>query len=96
MNETNELTKSEICVLLDSMATFTRGNADNLDAAIDGLSQFMHNWCMDCKATEDGELTFRCKSCEFEGENGTCKIKVFLNAHTDAERASNCTSMGSL
>lgn len=75
---------------------FTLGNEDNLDAAIDGLGQFMHNWCMDCKATEAGELTFRCKSCEFEGEGGKCAVKIFLYAHADEKRASDCTSMGSL
>ena len=63
--------------------TYTIGNADNLEKALDGLGQFCHNWCMNCKETEEkNDLIFRCKQCDFENENGTCQIKIFLHNYT--------------
>ena len=72
---------------------FTIGNADDLDAAISGISQFMHNWCMDCAKTESSNLTFRCSNCEFEEKNGYCTVKRFLNKHTSTEKAAACSCM---
>lgn len=64
--------------------TYTIGNEDNLDKALDGLGQFCHNWCMNCKETEkQNDLIFRCKECDFEQENGDCQIKIFLKNHTN-------------
>lgn len=73
---------------------FTLNNADDLDAAVSGIYQFMHNWCMDCAETESSDLTFRCSQCEFEEANGNCTVKRFLNKHTTAEKAAACSCMG--
>ena len=41
---------------------YTIGNEDNLEKALEGLGQFCHNWCMNCKETEkNDEPIFRCK-----------------------------------
>lgn len=58
-------------------------NADNIDKAIEGLSQFTKNWCMNCEETEkQNDLVFRCKQCEFSGELGICQIKKFVIDNT--------------
>ena len=75
---------------------FTIGNSDNLEKALDGLGEFCHNWCMNCKETEgQNEPAFRCKSCDFECENGNCQIKIFLHNHTSGS-IGKYTSMGEL
>lgn len=78
------------------MEEYTRGNADNLEKALEGLGQFCHNWCMNCKETEkQKDLVFRCKQCDFQNENGSCQIKIFLNNYTSGN-SGRYTSMGSL
>lgn len=77
------------------MEEFTRGNEDNLEKALEGLGQFCHNWCMNCKETKkQNDLVFRCKECIFEDED-KCRIKKFIidNCKGDYGRY---TSMGSL
>lgn len=75
---------------------FTNGNSDNLEKALDGLGQFCHNWCMNCKETEEqNEPVFRCKSCDFKCENNNCMIKIFLHNYTSGS-ISKYTCMGDL
>lgn len=75
---------------------YTSGNEDNLEKALDGLGQFCHNWCMNCKETkEKNEPIFRCKSCDFQNRNGSCQIKIFLFNHTNGY-IGKYTSMGDL
>ena len=75
---------------------YTIGNEDNLEKALEGLGQFCHNWCMNCKETIDkDEPIFRCKQCDFENENGTCQIKIFLNNYTSGN-SGKYTCMGDL
>lgn len=75
---------------------YTIGNEDNLEKALDGLGQFCHNWCMNCKETEkQNDLIFRCKECNFQNENGSCQIKIFLNNYASGN-IEKYTSMGDL
>ena len=75
---------------------YTSGNEDNLEIALDGLGQFCHNWCMNCKETEEkNEPIFRCKSCDFRKENGSCQIKIFLHNYHSGN-IGKYTSMGDL
>ena len=61
---------------------YTESNKDDIPAAIDGLNKFTHNFCMNCKETEEkGDLVFRCKSCEFS-HGGKCLIKSFAFRHS--------------
>ena len=61
-----------------SKNTYTSGNRDNLSAAVMGLSQFTHNFCMNCAETEKtNDLVFRCHKCEFE-KGAQCLIKEFV------------------
>ena len=70
-------------------------NEDNIDKAVEGLSQFCHSFCINVKETnKQQDLIFRCEECCFREENGICKVKVFLNSHTDFEHYIQCTSMG--
>ena len=39
------------------------------------LDQFTKAFCIDVAVTDD--LTFRCKECPFEMENGICLVKSF-------------------
>lgn len=73
-------------------------NKDDIDAAIDGLSQFCHSFCMNCAETEkQGNLVFRCRECPFEmSETGVCSIKVFLSEYGTPEQIDAATAMGSL
>lgn len=73
-------------------------NKDDVNAAIDGLSQFCHNFCMNCAETEaKNDLVFRCKECPFEEKGtGVCFVKVFLNEYGTPEQIDKSTSMGSL
>ena len=58
---------------------YTEGNADNLDKAVEGLNQFTHNYCMNCKETEEkNQLVFRCKECIFQDALGICLVKEFV------------------
>ena len=57
-------------------------NKDDLNAAIEGLTQFRHSFCMnvtECKKQDD--LVFRCEECPFEGGDRRCAVKVFLNKY---------------
>lgn len=63
----------------EKMESFTNGNADNLERAVEGLDIFAKNWCMNCKETEaQNNLVFRCGDCNFAGELGECNIKKFV------------------
>lgn len=77
--------------------SYTLGNKDDLNAAIDGLGQFCHNWCMDVGRTEsEDDLVFRCSECEFGREDGKCYVKMFLIKHATYEQINKSTSMGCL
>lgn len=79
-----------------NMKEFTRGNEDNLEKALDGLGQFCHNWCMNCKETEaKDDLVFRCKECNFLNEDESCEIKKFITKNCKGDYG-RYTSMGSL
>lgn len=57
---------------------FTKGNSDDLHAAINALNHFTKNWCMNCKETrESGTLVFRCSACPFNMDDGVCLVKKF-------------------
>lgn len=77
------------------MKEVVKGNADNLEKAIQGLDQFKKNWCMNVAETEKGNLTFRCKQCEFKAELGICSIKEFAQNHKGDLDLSDFGSMGS-
>lgn len=80
------------------MKRVIRNNKDDINAAIDGLSQFCHSFCMNCAETErQDDLIFRCKECSFleEGTN-ICSVKVFLNKYGTPEQINAATAMGSL
>lgn len=74
-----------------------RENKDDINAAVDGLAQFCHSYCMNAAETEKKrDLVFRCNECPFFMEDGTCKVKVFLNEHGTPEQIDRATCMGSL
>lgn len=76
---------------------YVRHNKDDINAAIDGLGQFCHSFCMNCEETQKkNDLVFRCKECPFKEEDETCKVKVFLNRYGTTEQIDRSTSMGSL
>lgn len=76
---------------------YTRGNKDDLNAAIEGLGKFCHNWCMDVAKTEkEDDLFFKCSKCEFESKDGKCYVKAFLKKHATYEQIDRSTSMGCL
>ena len=75
-----------------------KGNKDDVDTAIDGLSQFCHSFCMNCAETEaKNDLVFRCAECPFDDKKThKCSVKVFLHRYGTAEQIDNATAMGSL
>lgn len=75
-----------------------RNNKDDINAAIDGLSQFCHSFCMNCEKTEtQNDLVFRCDECPFANkETQECSVKVFLHKYGTKEQINNSTSMGEL
>lgn len=77
---------------------YPQNNKDNIGAAIDGISQFCHSYCMNCEETEkQNDLVFRCKECPFvEQESKICRVKVFLNKYGTPEQIDKATAMGSL
>lgn len=79
------------------MEHYTLENADNLNAAIDGLAQFCHNFCKNCAETErTDDLVFRCPECDFERPDKKCSVKIFLHHYGTPEQIDRSTSMGSL
>lgn len=75
--------------------SYTIGNEDNLEKALDGLGQFCHNWCMNCEETEkENDPCFRCSECNFSNEDDVCSIKHFINKHAEKENKSKYFSMG--
>lgn len=80
------------------MKLVIRNNKDDINAAIDGLSQFCHSFCMNRKETErQDDLVFRCKECPFLlEETNICSVKVFLNEYGKPEQINAATAMGSL
>lgn len=79
------------------LKSIIRHNKDDINAAIDGLSQFCHSFCMNVAETkkQDG-LVFRCKECPFEGEYRICAVKVFLQKYGTPEQFNKARAMGSL
>lgn len=76
--------------------SYTIGNEDNLEKALEGLGQFCHSWCMNCAETEkQDDLVFRCKQCDFQNENGSCQIKIFIHNYA-CKNAGKYTCMGDL
>lgn len=74
-----------------------RHNKDDINAAVDGLSQFCHSFCMNVAETEkQDDLVFRCAECQFLLDGEYCAIKKFLNAHGTPEQIDAATAMGSL
>lgn len=74
---------------------YTEGNIDDINRAIEGLTQFCHSWCMDCEKTKalDNPI-FRCKECNFQNALGYCAIKIFVNKHaTSDEQKSKLSCM---
>lgn len=73
-------------------------NKDDINAAIDGLSQFCHSFCMNCEKTKlQNDLVFRCKECPFENkETNECSVKTFLYKYGTKEQIDNSTAMGAL
>ena len=64
------------------------GNKDDVMTAINGLNLFTHNYCMNCKETDEkNDLVFNCDKCEFKSEDGKCLIKVFANNHLPKGRS---------
>lgn len=56
-------------------------NKDDIMAAIDGLSIFTHNFCMNCKETEKAnDLIFNCENCNF-ASGRDCLVKCFAYDH---------------
>lgn len=74
---------------------YTEGNTDDINRAIEGLTQFCHSWCMDCEKTKAlDKPIFRCKECNFQNALGYCAIKVFVNEHaTSIEQRENLSCM---
>lgn len=69
-------------------------NKDDINAAIDGLAQFRHSFCMNVEETEKTDnLVFRCKECPFEGEYRQCAVKVFLNKYGTQEQIEKAAVM---
>lgn len=72
--------------------TYTNGNKDDIQHAAKCLNEFTHNFCMDCKATdEQKDLFFRCGECPFCFDE-ICKVKEFKNKF--APHYKNFGSMG--
>lgn len=64
--------------------TYINGNKDDINIAITALSIFTHNWCMNCKKTEEkNKPMFNCLQCEFGLDDGTCLVKKFVVNHTE-------------
>ena len=62
------------------MNGYTRGNSDNIENAVNALSIFTHDFCMDVAATEsEAEPIFRCKDCEFRTEDDYGLVKRLAN-----------------
>lgn len=74
-----------------------RENKDDINAAIDGLGQFCHSFCMNVAETDkQNNLVFRCEECQFMHDGEYCAVKEFLNAHGTPEQIDKATAMGSL
>lgn len=74
-----------------------RENKDDINAAICGISQFCHSFCMNVAETEKRhDLVFRCKECPFCDANTFCMVKIFLNKYATPEQIDRATAMGSL
>ena len=56
-------------------------NKDDVNRAIDGLQDFMFNYCMNVAETErQNDLVFRCKGCKFK-KGSICLVKEFAIEH---------------
>jgi hypothetical protein len=76
---------------------YTVGNSDDITKAVEGLDTFTKNWCMNCAETDrQNDLVFRCKECEFQGEDDKCLVKIFAHNHKHDYPLGNFGSMGSL
>lgn len=65
---------------------YTEGNTDDINKAIEGLTQFCHSWCMDCEKTKaHGEPMFRCGECIFNDGLHYCAIKIFVGKHATSK-----------
>lgn len=61
-----------------------RDNKDDIEKAIEGLNTFTHNWCMNCKETDEKNgLVFRCGECEFSTKEHNCLVKSFAHRHSN-------------
>ena len=60
---------------------YIEDNKDDIMSAIDGLNKFTHNFCMNCKETEEkDDIVFNCENCNF-AQGKKCLIKCFANDH---------------
>lgn len=72
----------KICNTGTRVMEMMANNKDDIIAALEGLRQFMHNFCMNCTETEEkNDLVFRCGECEFADGSGNCMVKVFAKHH---------------